>query len=92
YLYQKLDELLELFDKNNQTYLIPKDKNCFKENTWGQLFFLAKQMKSNQVPEMNKPKLFYQSFWKKMGACEALSHAFKASRMIEEQISLVPLS
>lgn len=81
-LCHKLDELLELFDKNNQTYRISHDQNIL-----GQLFFLAKQMKTNQVSEITKPKLFYQSFWKKMGACDALSQAFKASRAIEAQIS-----
>ncbi len=86
-LYHKLDELLELFDKNNQTYRISPDQNFLDKNMLIQLFFLAKQMKINQVSEITKPKLFYQSFWKKMGACDALSQAFKASRAIEAQIS-----
>lgn len=54
----------------------------------GQLFFLAEQEKHTQQAEIVKPKAFYQSFWKKVGACEALSQAFRASRNIEEQISV----
>ena len=51
----------------------------------GQLVFFAEQEKRTQRAEVVKPKLFYQSFWKKVGACEALSQAFRASRNIEEQ-------
>ncbi|WP_342219518.1 hypothetical protein [Rickettsiella endosymbiont of Miltochrista miniata] len=52
----------------------------------GQLVFFAEQEKRTQRAEVVKPKLFYQSFWKKVGACEALSQAFRASRNIEEQV------
>jgi hypothetical protein len=54
----------------------------------GHLVGLAEQEKRVQQTEIVKPKAFYQSFWKKVGACEAISQAFRASRNIEEQISL----
>lgn len=54
----------------------------------GHLVCLAEQEKQAERAEIIKPKVFYQSFWKKVGACEALSQAFRASRKIEEQLSL----
>jgi hypothetical protein len=54
----------------------------------GHLVGLAEQEKRVQRAEIVKPKAFYQSFWKKVGACEAISQAFRASRNIEEQISM----
>jgi hypothetical protein len=53
----------------------------------GQLVFFAEQEKRTQRAEVVKPKAFYQSFWKKVGACEALSQACRASRNIEEQMA-----
>lgn len=54
----------------------------------GHLVGLAEQEKRAQCTEILKPNAFYQSFWKKVGACEALSQAFRVSRNIEEQINL----
>ncbi|WP_342146295.1 hypothetical protein [Rickettsiella endosymbiont of Aleochara curtula] len=88
-LEDNLFELLELFDVlgiaaelNGIDYQHPqRDKNFL-----AQLFFMAKRRKLLEQQEVVKPKLFYQSFWKKVGACEALSQAFKESRNIEEQL------
>lgn len=54
----------------------------------GHLVCLAEQEKRVRHAEIVKPKAFYQSFWKKVGACEAISQAFRASRNIEEQINI----
>lgn len=51
------------------------------------LIFLAEQEKCNQRTEVVKPKLFYQSFWKKMGVCTAISQALQASREIEAHLN-----
>lgn len=53
----------------------------------GHLVFLAEQEKGSQRPEIVKPKAFYQSFWKKVGACEAISQALQASREIETHLN-----
>ncbi len=49
----------------------------------GHLIFLAEQEKRSQRVEIVKPKAFYHSFWKKVGACEAISQALQVSREIE---------
>ena len=54
----------------------------------GYLVGLAEQEKRVQQAEIVKPKAFYQSFWKKVGACEAISQALRTSRNIEEQINI----
>lgn len=51
----------------------------------GHLIFLAEQEKNTQRAEIVKPKAFYQSFWKKVGACQAISQALQVSREIEIQ-------
>lgn len=53
----------------------------------GHLVSLSEQEKRNQRTEVVKPKTFYQSFWKKVGVCEAISQALQASREIETQLS-----
>ena len=53
----------------------------------GYLIFLAEEEKCNQQLEIVKPKAFYQSFWKKVGACEAISQALQTSRHIETHLN-----
>ncbi|WP_342227101.1 hypothetical protein [Rickettsiella endosymbiont of Rhagonycha lignosa] len=53
----------------------------------GHLVGLAEQEKRVQQAEIVKPKAFYQSFWKKVGACEAISQALQASREIETHLN-----
>lgn len=53
----------------------------------GHLIFLAEQEKGSQRVNIVKPKAFYQSFWKKVGACEAISQALQASYEIETHSS-----
>jgi hypothetical protein len=53
----------------------------------GYLVGLAEQEKRVQQVEIVKPKAFYQSFWKKVGACEAISQALQASRKIETHLN-----
>lgn len=53
----------------------------------GHLIFLAEQEKGSQRMEIVKPKAFYQSFWKKVGACAAISQALQVSRKIEAQLT-----
>ena len=81
-LKNNLCELLDLLDRGNLVY------HLLQKNSLAQLFFLARQGECTQQAEIIKPKAFYQSFWKKVGACDALSQAFRASRNIEEQISV----
>lgn len=90
-LEDNLFKLLEIFDVlgiaaelNGIDYQHPQlDKNFL-----AQLFFMAKQGEFSEQAEIVKPKAFYQSFWKKVGACQALSQAFCASRNIEEQLTV----
>ncbi len=56
----------------------------------GHLIFLAEQEKRSQRTQIVKPKAFYQSFWKKVGACEAISQALQVSREIETQLNSDP--
>lgn len=63
------------------------------KNLLAQLVLIAQQFKAQQreYPEQTevvKPKAFYQSFWKKVGACQALSEACQATRTIEESLTL----
>lgn len=53
----------------------------------GHLVCLAEQEKRVQRAEIVKPKTFYQSFWKKIGACEAISQALQASRELETHLN-----
>lgn len=87
-LENNLCELLDLLGTNNRDGRILYHPFRGQKNSVGQLFFLSQQAKWTQPIEIVKPKAFYQSFWKKVGACDALSQAFRASRSIEEQISL----
>lgn len=87
----KLFELLELLDflgteQRNIDYHHPQ----LNKNFLAQLFFMARQGEFSKEADLAKvkPKVFYQSFWKKVGACEALSHAFQTSRRIEHHLSL----
>ncbi|OIZ96130.1 hypothetical protein A1D18_00775 [Candidatus Rickettsiella isopodorum] len=82
FLKNNLCELLDLLDRGNLDY------HLLQKNSLAQLFFLARQGECTQQTEIVKPQAFYQSFWKKVGACDALSQAFRASRNIEEQISV----
>jgi hypothetical protein len=85
------EELIDIFILTStdlfESKMISTSKDYELQKILGQLFFLAEQEKSIQRTEVVKPKLFYQSFWKKVGACDALSQAFRASRNIEEQIN-----
>jgi hypothetical protein len=84
----ELLELLDLLRVDNDDCRIDYYHPQLNKNFLAQLFFMAKQGEFAQQAEIVKPKPFYQSFWKKVGACEALSQAFQASRNIEERLSL----
>lgn len=87
-LENNLCELLDLLDLGKLDCPFAYPHSQLKNNSLARLFFLAKQREFTQQAEVIKPKLFYQSFWKKVGACQALSEAFRASRNIEEHLGL----
>lgn len=72
------DELLE--------YVKSYEDKCIDKKTTNVLMnlFIAYQNQQGQAGNTDKPKQFYQSFWKKRGDCEDLSLFFKAAKYIEE--------
>ena len=85
------EELIDIFILTSTDLfvnkIVPTSKDYELQKILGHLFFLAEQEKSIQRTEVVKPKLFYQSFWKKVSECDALSEALRASRYREEQIN-----
>jgi len=84
--------LLDFLGIEAEPYFIDCHHPQLNKNFLAQLFFMAKQEEFSKEEEFIKPKIFYQSFWKKIGACEALSQAFQASRRIEQGLSLCSAS
>ncbi|MFZ0219327.1 MAG: hypothetical protein WAL30_03880 [Candidatus Aquirickettsiella sp.] len=84
----ELLDVLDLLDVGNINYLFNYHPPLLDQNLLCPLFFRAKQGAFSEQAEIVKPKSFYQSFWKKRGACEALSQAFRASREIERHLSV----
>ncbi|MGC1854482.1 MAG: hypothetical protein WA659_03820 [Candidatus Aquirickettsiella sp.] len=89
-LENNLRELLDLLDIDRVDFLYAYHHPQRNKNLLAKLFFMLNQEKFSEQIEIAKPEAFYQSFWKKVGACDALSQAFHASRSIEEQISTHP--
>jgi hypothetical protein len=84
----ELLELLDFLGIEAERYDIDYRHPQLNKNLLAQLFFMAKQREFTQQAEVVKPKAFYQSFWKKVGACDALSQAFRATRTIEQDLHL----
>lgn len=85
-----LDYLIELILASSDLLMAKRTgilENLKIQGILGHLIFLAEQEKWSQRTEIVKPKTFYQSFWKKVGACEAISQALQASREIEARLN-----
>jgi uncharacterized membrane protein len=84
----ELLELLDLIRIGTEYHGVDYRHSQLNKNPLVQLFFMAKQGECLEQAEVIKPKAFYQSFWKKISACDALSQAFLASRKIERDLNL----
>ncbi len=87
-LENNLRELLDLLDIDRVNFLYAYHHPQRNKNLLAKLFFMLNQGKFSEQIEIVKPQAFYQSFWKKVGACEALSEAFRASRKIEKLLNI----
>ncbi|MFM2322971.1 MAG: hypothetical protein RLZZ225_1124 [Pseudomonadota bacterium] len=73
-------DLGELLDTDTNDYSLLNRNPDLKKNLLLNLFWLSQHQIVAEKPSINKPKQFYQSFWKKLGDCEGLSQAFQSFR------------
>lgn len=70
----------ELLDTDTRDYLAVNRNPNLKKNLLFNLFLLSQNQVLAKKEIINKPKQFYQSFWKKLSDCEGLSQAFQTFR------------
>ena len=74
------ENLAELLDTNTRDYFVEPRNPDLKKNLLFNLFSLSQNQTLAEKESIDKPKQFYQSFWKKLSDCEVLSQAFQTFR------------
>jgi hypothetical protein len=74
------ENLAELLDIDSDNYLAEHCNPNLKKNILFNLFLLSQNQALAEKEIIDKPKPFYQSFWKKLSDCEGLSQAFQSFR------------
>ncbi len=74
------ENLAELLDTDIRDYLAADRNSNLENNLLFNLFLLSQNQVLAEKESIDKPKQFYQSFWKKISDCEGLSQAFQTFR------------